>query len=159
MPPCRARARTRIHPEAKAVTGSGNRRVQISDVADGGASVMVPASAGLLHAPGRPELAEGDAAALDNSPVIVFHRAVQIDRRVIAGRAQQRDHALRLAERIGADQMRALGKQRHGRQQLLHLIGGIAVRETPAGRKVASVMKTSQGTSSNGVQVGSGASL
>ena len=34
----------------------------------------------------------------------------------------QRDHSLRLAERIGADQMRALGKQRDGRQQLLHLI-------------------------------------
>ncbi|MGY3463986.1 hypothetical protein ACVW0I_000857 [Bradyrhizobium sp. LM6.11] len=45
MPRCRARARTRIHPEANAVTGSGNRRVQISEVADGGASVMVPASA------------------------------------------------------------------------------------------------------------------
>ena len=42
-PRCRARARTRIQPDAKAVTGSGNRRVQISEVADGGANVMVPA--------------------------------------------------------------------------------------------------------------------
>ena len=43
MPRCRARARTRIQPEANAVTGSGKRRVQMSAVADGGASVMVPA--------------------------------------------------------------------------------------------------------------------
>ena len=52
---------------------------------------------------------------------------MQIDRCVIAGLAQQLDHALRLAERIGADQMRALGKQCDGGQQLLHLVGGIAM--------------------------------
>ena len=72
------------------------------------------------------QLAERDAAAL----IIMrdlLHRAMQIDRRVVAGRAQQRDHALRLAERIGADQMRALRKQRHRGQQLLHLIRRIAM--------------------------------
>ena len=39
----RARARTRIQPEANAVTGSGKRRVQISEVAVGGASAIAPA--------------------------------------------------------------------------------------------------------------------
>ena len=55
--------------------------------------------------------AERDAAAR----VVLrdlLHGAVQIDRRVVAGFPQQRDHALRLAERIGADQMRPLRKQR-----------------------------------------------
>ena len=59
----------------------------------------------------------------------LLHRAVQIDRRVVAGLAQQRDHALRLAERIGADEMRALGKQRDRAQQLGDLAVGIAVAE------------------------------
>ena len=36
MPPCRARARTRIQPEAKAVTGSGKRRDHRSVIALGG---------------------------------------------------------------------------------------------------------------------------
>ena len=44
----------------------------------------------------------------------LLHRAMQIDRRVIAGLAQQRDHALCLAERISTDQMRAFGKQLYG---------------------------------------------
>ncbi len=64
---CRARARTRIQPEAKAVTGSGKRRVQRSMMAEGGASVMVPARSAFLTSFTRPQLAELDAAALDSS--------------------------------------------------------------------------------------------
>ncbi len=127
-PRWRARARTRIQPEAKAVTGSGKRRVQISDVADGGASVMVPARSAFFIALDRAQLAERDATAFIIARDLL-HRAVQIDRRVVAGLAQQRDHALRLAERIGADQMRALRKQRDRRQQLLHLVRRIAMAE------------------------------
>ena len=59
----------------------------------------------------------------------LLHRAMQVDRRVVAGLAQQRDHALRLAERIGADEMRALGKQRDRAQQLGDLAVRIAVAE------------------------------
>ena len=83
---------------------------------------------GLLHALGRAQIAQRDPAAL----VVArdrFHRAVQVDRRVVAGEAKQRDHALRLAQRIGADQMGALRKQRHRGQQFLHLVRRIAVAE------------------------------
>ena len=83
---------------------------------------------GFLHALDRTQFAERDAAALIVRRDLL-HRAMQIDRRVVAGQTQQRDHALRLAERIGADQMRALRKQRHRRQQLLHLIRRIAMAE------------------------------
>ena len=43
-PPCRARWRTRIQPEAAATTGSGRRRDQRSAMAEGGASTICPAS-------------------------------------------------------------------------------------------------------------------
>jgi len=87
------------------VTGSGNRRVQISDVAEGGARVMVPArSAFFMPWTGRSS-PRRHAAALVVSRDLLY-RAVQIDRRVVTGGTQQRDHALRLAQRIGADQMR-----------------------------------------------------
>ena len=43
-PRWRARARTRIQPEAKAVTGSVSRRVQRSCSADGGQSTISPGS-------------------------------------------------------------------------------------------------------------------
>ena len=87
----------------------------------------------LVRAAHRLELAEIDAAAAVIARDLL-HRAVQIDRLVVAGLADQRDHALRLAERIGADQMRALGKHRDGMQEL----GDLARRHrrggTPAGR-------------------------
>jgi hypothetical protein len=105
------------------VTGSGKRLVQISEVADGGASVMVPARSAFLDALDRAQFAERDAAALVIARDL-FHRAVQIDRRVVAGFAKQRDHALRLAERIGADQMRPLRKQRDRGQELPDLVAG-----------------------------------
>jgi hypothetical protein len=41
-PCCRARARTRIQPEANAVSGSGSRRDQRSAMAEGGASTISP---------------------------------------------------------------------------------------------------------------------
>ena len=64
-----------------------------------------------------------------------FERAMQIDRAVVTGLANERDDALRLAERIGADQMRALGKQLRpnaaaGRSRPPDRHGG-----TPAGRR------------------------
>ncbi len=74
------------------------------------------------------QFAERDAAAFVIARDLL-HRAVQIDRCVVTGLAQQRDHALRLAERIGADQMRALGKQRDRAQELCDLAVGIAVAE------------------------------
>ncbi len=54
---------------------------------------------------------------------------MQIDRRVVPGLAQERDDALRLAERIGADEMGALGKQRDRVQKLGDLGVGIAMAE------------------------------
>src|SRR5207302_6114083 len=60
----------------------------------------------LFDVPHRAQLAERDAARL----IILrdaLHRAMQIDRLVVAGLADERDHALGLAERIGADEMRA----------------------------------------------------
>ncbi len=56
-------------------------------------------------------------------------RAVQVDRAVPAGLAQQRDHPLALAERVGADDVRALREQRHAVQQLLDLVRGGRVAE------------------------------
>ena len=110
------------------MTGSGKRRAQTSFSAEGGQSVIVPASSALLAPRTGAQFAERDAA-LDVIVRDLLHRAVQIDRRVVAGLAQQRDHALRLAERIGADQMRALGKQRDGTQKFCDLAVGIAVAE------------------------------
>ena len=116
--PARGEGRDRIGKAPRPDVRGGRRRRQ----RDGAGEI------GLLHALDRAQLAERDATAF----IVVrdlLHRAVQIDRRVVAGLAQQRDHALRLAERIGADQMRALRKQRHRRQQLLHLVRRIAMAE------------------------------
>ena len=105
----------------------------------------------------RLQLAEVDALAL-----VVFaelrQRAVDVDRLVVAGIAQQPHDALRLAQRIGADQMRALGK-------LLDRLSSRAISSPASGWRntgrpnVASVMKTSHLTGSNGAQVGSAAAL
>ena len=116
-PRWRARARTRIQPEANEVTGSGKRRDHSSLSADGGQSAMAPASSALLGAAHAAQVAERDAATF----VVArdaLDRAVQIDRLVVAGLADERDHALRLAERIDADEVRALGKQRDRMQEL-----------------------------------------
>ena len=61
---------------------------------------------------------------------------MQINRLVVSGRADQRDHALRLAERIRADEMRALGKQFDRAQQLgdLGIRIAVAKHREPEGR-------------------------
>jgi hypothetical protein len=81
----------------------------------------------------RLQLAEPNAAGL----IIVrdaFQRPMQIDRLTIAGLAKERDHALSLAERIDADEMRAVGKQSNRIQQFCDLTIGIAVTK-PAARR------------------------
>ena len=54
---------------------------------------------------------------------------MQIDRLVVACVPHERDEALRLAERISADEMCALGKERDGTQKLGDLSIGIAMTE------------------------------
>ena len=159
-PPCLARWRMRIQPEAKQATGSGKRRAQRSAKAEGGPTTIAPAKsclrAGLDRR--RLEVAEIDALAL----VVVAElrqRAVDVDRLVVAGVAHQPDDALRLAERIGADQMRALGKLLDRFQQPARSRRASGGWRNTGRPKVASVMKTSQATGSNGAQVGSGRRL
>ena len=124
-----ARPRAHAHP-ARRKRGDriGKPPRPESFSADGGHSVIVPASSALP----APRTARNSPSAMPRLGVIAgdaLHRAMQIDRRVVAGLAQQRDHALRLAERIGADEMRALGKQRDRMQQFGDLAVGIAVAE------------------------------
>lgn len=52
-----------------------------------------------------------------------------MDRPVPALLTQQRHHPLRLAERVGADDVGALGKQRHRIDQLAHLAPRIGMAE------------------------------
>ena len=54
---------------------------------------------------------------------------MEVDRRAVAGFAEKRDHALRLAERIGADEMRPLREQRHRAKQFCDLLVRVAVAE------------------------------
>ena len=81
------------------------------------------------------------------------------DRAVVAGVAQQADEPLRLAERVDADEVGALGELGERVEQLCAIsASGSGWRNT--GRpKVASVMKMSQGTGSKPAQVGSGVRL
>ncbi|MNL71361.1 hypothetical protein D3C87_1965010 [compost metagenome] len=57
-----------------------------------------------------------------------FKRPMHIDGFIIARLAQQADHPLRLAERIGADQMGALGELLDRTQKAADLlrVGGMA---------------------------------
>ncbi len=89
---------------------------------------MTPASSALWRADHGAQLAEVDPAR-DVIARDALHRAVQVDRLVVPGRTNERDDALRLAERIGADQMRALGKQFDRAQQLGDLARRVAVAE------------------------------
>ena len=52
---------------------------------------------------------------------------MQINRLIVAGGAQQREHALRFAKRVGTDQVRALGKERDRVQQFVDLGCRVAV--------------------------------
>ena len=133
-PRWRARARTRIQPEAKAVTGSVRRRVQRSCSADGGQSTISPGS--LVEA----SLTSASwPRSTPSSRVELAHareRAVQPDRLVVAGGAQQRDQPLRLAEAVGADEMGALreGGERGEQAADLARVGLVAEHRQPEGR-------------------------
>ncbi len=117
----------------------------------------MPLSSSFGDAGGRAELAERHAE-LGVELAQPLQRAVDVDRIVMAAAAQLHDQPLRLAERIGADQDAALGIVVQPLEQPVDLAGGAGWRKT--GRpKVASVMKMSQGTGSNGAQVGSGRRL
>ena len=77
----------------------------------------------LVGARNRAHVAEIDAELL----VKLGQRddgAVQIDRLVVTGIADDADHPLALAETIGADQMRAVRFGGHRRQKLLDLVVG-----------------------------------
>ena len=108
-PFCRARARTRIHPEAKHVTGSAKRRDQRSWIDEGGQITMAPPSArvgrGHLRVSPRRSLALVESGQ-------ALHRAVQVDRRIVALLPEEGHEPLRLAEGIGSDDMRAPGTGR-----------------------------------------------
>ncbi len=88
-------------------------------------------------------IAQGDAAQiakLDPLGRIIggepLHRAMQIDRPLIARGPQQRDDPLRLAERIGADEMRAIWKQPLRGEKLADLVARPRMAEhgKPEGR-------------------------
>ena len=83
----RARARTRIQPDAKLVTGSGNLRDQTSWIDEGGQSTIAPSGSARSAAAtfgvspsGKPRACKGGQ---------LLHRPVQVDRPVVAGLAQQ----------------------------------------------------------------------
>ena len=124
-------ARPRPHPHpAGGEAGDGIGEAAGPEVLDGGgradhdgAGELAPVSGGDLR-----RVAERNALA----PVELgepFHGAVQVDGPIEALLAQQRHHALRLAERIGADDVRALRKERHGGEELAHLGPGVRVAE------------------------------
>ena len=127
-PFCRARARTRIQPEAKHETGSGKRRDQRSWSEEGGQTTMAPAKLPALGGRDLRRVARGDALAFVEFGQ-ALHRAMEIDRLVVALLADQRHDPLRLAERIGADDMGALGKERDRVEQLADLVARVRVAE------------------------------
>src|SRR5690606_4130250 len=62
-------------------------------------------------------------------------RAVYVDRLIVASLAQERDHALRLPERVGAHDMCPLGKLPHRLQQLSNLVRCLRMREDRQGER------------------------
>ncbi len=70
-------------------------------------------------------------AKLDSAALIItgdlLHAAMQKDELLVARLAQERDHPLCLAQRIGADEMRTFGKQRDRMEELGDLGVGVAV--------------------------------
>ncbi len=146
-PRCRARWRTRIQPDARHVTGSASRRAQRSAIADGGASTMAPASSAFAATVAGRRSPSGTPSARRRAQR--QQRAVQVDRPVPAGLAQQRDQPLALAQRVAADDVGALREQRHAVQQPADLARAGGWRNTGS-PKVASVTNTSQAIGSNG---------
>ena len=134
MPCWRARARTRIHPEANAVTGSGSRRDQRSAIALGGASTISPfISSRFAPVAGlsAPSLTPNDLV----QRAAAGERAMQIDRPLVARLAQKRDQPLAFAEPIDADDMRPLGELTPRLEQLRHLRRWHRHAGTPAARR------------------------
>ncbi len=81
---------------------------------------ICPAKSAFLASRDQLDLAKVDAAGL----VVArdcFRRAVNVDRLVVAGGAQHRHQALRLAECVGADKMCALRKERDRPHELRDL--------------------------------------
>ena len=153
--PCwRARARTRIQPEANAVTGSGSRRDQRSAIALGGASTISPFISSRVAPVASLERAELDAERLVERAA-AGKSAMQIDRRLVARLAQKRDQPLALAEPIDADDMSPLGELAALDLSSFATSALASPCWNTGSAKVASVMKRSHGTSSKAGQVGS----
>ncbi len=110
-PPCLARWRMRIQPDAKQEIGSGKRRAQRSAKAAGGPTTIAPAKS--LFEPPSTVAGCRSPRSMPWLSIIVAEfrqRAVDEDWLCVAGVADQPDHPLRLAERVGSDEMRAFGK-------------------------------------------------
>ena len=118
--PARGEAGHRIGEAPRPAVGEGGRR------ADDDRAGEIGLAAALQRR--RLERAEIDALFLIELAEFL-ERAVDIDRLRIAGLADQRDHPLRLAERIGADEMRPLRKLRDGSKELCDLGAVVGVTE------------------------------
>ena len=156
-PRWRPRARTRIQPEAKAVTGSVRRRVQRSCRADGGAMTISPGS--LSGASATRRMSPRSMPSDDVEVAHRFERAVQPDR---ACRSRRRAAVRSAAASCRGRRRRsgACGRQRWRRSASRRPISRASGSWRNTGRpKVASVTNRSQGTSSNGAVVGIGAAL
>ena len=68
----------------------------------------------------QPQLAQIDAVLFIEAAHLL-HRAVEVDRVLVPGRAQLRDHALRLSQRIGANEHAAVGMGAQPVEELGHL--------------------------------------
>ncbi len=116
--PARGDGQHRIgQPPAPAILDGGGRRDD--DLAG---------EFGLAGTERVPEFAQRNAA-FDIEFAEPDHRAVQVDRRVVAGVAQERDHPLRLAQRVAADDVGTIGKCGSGAEQPADLVERIGVLE------------------------------
>jgi hypothetical protein len=107
---------TRIQPDAKQAIGSGKRRAQVSAKAEGGPTMMRPAKSFFFGASVVRAVLGVDRGGLQRPQIDAFgfiqiaefgQRAMDEDRRIVSGLPDQLDDPLRLAQRVGADQMRA----------------------------------------------------
>ena len=138
------------------MSGSAKRRDQRSEIALGGANTISPAS--VLRLASVAGLSSPSFTPNSHRARNILQRTVEIDRPLISGLAQQLDHALSFAEPIGADHMGAFGNSERDLSSLAISSLALPCRNTGSAN-VASVTKRSQGTSSNGAQVGSLARL
>ena len=105
-----------------------------------------------------PKLAEIEPETLVEL-VQPFDGAVEVDRVVMAARAQFGDDPLRLAERVSADQHAAADGSECSRWSSRSISLPVSGWRKTGRPNVASVMKMSQGTGTKPGQVGSGAAL